>query len=140
MKFSSVVLFLMLILLPTQSFAALLITKVSDLIFPDTMITGVAQNITVAVTDAGAATFNATGGGKNKTFNQRKVVQTSVSLTAPGVAGTIVVDSFTYSSTPNRFDNRGNAVGIKVGATAHILSTTLDGDYSGTLTFRLVSN
>ena len=140
MKFISTIVVSLLFLLPVTSFAALTITKVSDLVFPDTTITGAAINLVVAPTAAGAATFNATGGGKNKTFNTRKVVQTSVSMTAPGVAGTIVVNSFTYSSTPNKFDASGNANGIKVGATARILSTTLDGNYTGTLTFRLVSN
>ena len=140
MKLSSVVLFFVLVLMPAQSFAALAITKVSDLIFPDTTITGVAQNITVAVTDAGAATFNATGGGHNKTFNQRKVVQASVSLTAPGVAGTIVVNTFSIQHCLINLTIVEMQLELKLVRTAHILSTTLDGDYSGTLTFRLVSN
>jgi hypothetical protein len=116
-------------------FAAITITKVQNLTFPDQTITGSAFNVVVASTDAGAATFNATG--SNNRNITRSVVEASINMSAPGVTGNIAVDSFTLSG-PTAFNGSGNATGLKVGGTAHVLATSADGDYTGSATFRLV--
>ena len=116
--------------------SGLIIQYYQGLVFPDTAI-GSNVNVTVLTTDAGAARFDAAG-KKNKQIT-KSVVESSINLAAPGVAGTILVDTFTVAG-PTSFDNNGHAYGFRVGATAHVLSTSLDGDYAGTATFRVVSN
>ena len=107
------------------------------LIFPDTTITGSNINLIVATTDAGAASFDSSG-RRNRNLT-KSVVETTISLSAPGVAGTIQVNNFTVAG-PTRSDNTGHAYGFRVGGTAHILSTSLEGDYEGTATFRVIYN
>ncbi len=114
--------------------AKITISKVQDLIFPNATLTGSAFNIVVDTGDSGAATFNATG-GNNRSIT-RSVTQPSINMTAPGAVGSILVDSFTVSG-PTAFDPSGNANGLKVGATAHILASSEDGDYSGSATLRV---
>jgi hypothetical protein len=115
----------------------ILITKVQDLIFPNTMLTGANFNVTVAATAAGAATFNARGrANRNLT---RSVVQSSITLSAPGVASTITVSNFTLRG-PTRFDSTGWANNLRVGARARVRSNSVDGDYVGVATFRVVYN
>ncbi|MEI6093212.1 MAG: DUF4402 domain-containing protein [bacterium] len=111
------------------------ITKTQDLLFPDTTLTGTAFNIVVIPGGSGSANFNAQG-GKNRTIT-KSVVESSINMSAPGATGTIAVDTFALSG-PTAFDSLGNATGIKVGATAHILANTEDGNYSGTSTLRVV--
>jgi hypothetical protein len=113
------------------------IDKVQDLLFPDATLTGSAFDIAVATSDTGAAAFNAQG-GKNRSISS-SIVESSISMSAPGVATSIAVDNFVVSA-PTAFDNSGNANGIKVGATAHVLSNSEDGNYSGTATMRVVYN
>ncbi|MEI6092822.1 MAG: DUF4402 domain-containing protein [bacterium] len=113
----------------------IVIAKVSDLSFPDTVISGNSQNITVSTASTNAATFNAQG-GKNRSLT-RSVVQSSIIMSAPGVTGTITVNSFSRSG-PTVFDSNGNANGFKIGATARVLSNNIDGNYTGTATFRVV--
>jgi hypothetical protein len=116
-------------------FKPITITKVQDLLFPDATITGSPINLVVNTGDSGAATFNAQGG--NSRSITRSVVESSINMSAPGVAGNIAVDTWVLSG-PTAFDGSGNANGIKVGATAHILAGSLDGNYTGTATFRVV--
>ena len=116
-------------------FQPITITKAQDLLFPDTTLTSSAFNITVLPADSGAATFNAQG-GKNRNIT-KSVVESSINMSASGVTGTIAVDTFVLSG-PTAFDSTGNANGIKVGATAHILAASQDGNYSGTATLRVV--
>ena len=116
-------------------FAMITVAKVQDLIFSDATLTGSAFNITVATGASGAASFNATG--TNNRSITRSVVQSSVNMTATGVTGTIAVDTFVLAG-PTAFDASGNANGLKVGATAHVLATSEDGNYSGSGTFRIV--
>ena len=116
-------------------FKPITITKVQDLLFPDTTLTGSAFNITVATTDSGAASFNAQG-GKNRSIT-RSVVESSINMSAPGVATNIAVDTFSLSG-PTAFDASGDANGLKVGAVAHVLALSEDGDYTGTATLRVI--
>ena len=118
--------------------APIIITPLTNLAFPDASITGSAQNITVAPADAGAASFSATG-GKNRNIT-RSVVESSINMNAGVVGDNIAVDTFVLSG-PTAFNGSGAILAaspIKVGATAHVLASNADGDYSGTATFRLV--
>ena len=116
-------------------FQPITITKVQDLLFPDATITGSAFTVVVLPADSGAASFTAQG-GKNRNIT-KSVVESSVNMAASGVAGNIAVDTFVLSG-PTAFDATGNATGIKVGATAHVLAGSLDGNYTGTATLRVV--
>lgn len=113
------------------------ITKVQDLLFPDTTLTGSAFTVVVATGDSGAASFTATG-GKSRSI-AKSIVETSIDMSASGVTGKIAVDTFTLAG-PTAFDSSGNITGLKVGATAHVLADSEDGDYSGTATLRVVYN
>lgn len=121
--------------LSLKLFKPITITKVQDLSFPNATLTGSAFDITVATADSGAATFNAQG-GKNRNIT-RSVVESSINMSAPGVTGNIAVSTFTMAG-PTVFDASGNANGLKVGAIAHVLAASEDGNYSGTATFRVV--
>ena len=116
-------------------FKPITITKVQDLLFPNTTLTGAAFSVVVLPADSGAANFNAQG-GKSRNIT-RSVVESSINMSAPGSVGNIAVDTFVLSG-PTAFDASGNANGIKVGATAHILAASEDGDYTGTATLRVV--
>ena len=118
-------------------FKPITITKVQDLLIPQATLTGSAFNIVVATGDSGAAAFNAQG-GKSRTIS-RDVVEDTIDLSASGVTGKIAVDTFVLAG-PTAFDASGNANGLKVGATAHVLATSADGDYSGTATMRVIYN
>jgi hypothetical protein len=118
-------------------FKPITITKVQDLSFPDTTITGSAIDLTVAPAASTAASFTAAG-GNSRTFT-RSVVESSINMSAPSVVGNIAVDTFVLAG-PVAFDATGNATGLKVGATAHILTTSLDGNYTGAATLRIVYN
>ena len=114
---------------------SILITRIQNLLFPNTTLTGSAFNVTVATGASGAATFNATG--RRNWSITRSVVESSITMSAPGVVGTITVNNFVVAG-PTAFDGSGNANGLKVGATAHVLAASEDGDYTGTATFRVV--
>ena len=116
-------------------FKPITISKIQDLLFPDTTLTGSAFTIAVLPADSGAATFNAQG-GKSRSIT-KSIVESSINMSASGVAGTIAVDTFVLSG-PTAFDASGNANAIKVGATAHVLAASEDGNYTGTATLRVV--
>ncbi|MEI6093024.1 MAG: DUF4402 domain-containing protein [bacterium] len=116
-------------------FKPITISKIQDLLFPDTTLTGSAFTIAVLPADSGAATFNAQG-GKSRSIT-KSIVESSINMSASGVAGTIAVDTFVLSG-PSAFDSSGNANAIKVGATAHVLAASEDGNYTGTATLRVV--
>ena len=116
-------------------FQPITITKVQDLLFPDTTLTGSAFTVAVLPADSGAASFTAQG-GKNRNIT-KSVVESSVNMSASGVVGNIAVDTFVLTG-PTAFDATGNATGIKVGATAHVLAASQDGNYTGTATLRVV--
>lgn len=121
--------------LSLKLFKPITITKVQDLLFQDTTLTGSAFNVVVLPADSGSATFNAQG-GKNRNIT-RSIVESSINMSASGVVGTIAVDTFVLSG-PTAFDASGNANSIKVGATAHVLAASEDGNYTGTATLRVV--
>jgi len=116
-------------------FQPITISKVQDLLFPNTTLTGSAFTIAVLPADSGAASFNAQG-GKNRNIT-KSVVESSINMSASGVVGNIAVDTFVLTG-PTAFDSTGNITAIKVGATAHVLAASLDGNYSGTATLRVV--
>jgi hypothetical protein len=116
-------------------FKPITISKIQDLLFPDTTLTGAGIDIVVATADSGAATFNAQG-GKNRNIT-KSVVESSIDMSAPGVVGHVAVDTFVLAG-PTAFDASGDANGLKVGATAHVLAASEDGNYTGTATFRVI--
>ena len=116
-------------------FQPITISKVQDLLFPNTTLTGSAFTIAVLPADSGAASFNAQG-GKNRNIT-KSVVESSINMSASGVVGNIAVDTFVLTG-PTAFDSTGNITAIKVGATAHVLAASLDGNYTGTATLRVV--
>jgi hypothetical protein len=109
----------------------IVITTVQGLTFPDQSITGSAFTATVATTDAGAATFNATG-GNNRTITSA-VGSSSIVMTSGSM--NMTVDTFVVTG-PTAFVS-GVANGFKVGATAHITTADLDGNYTGSNTFTI---
>ncbi len=118
-------------------FKPIALTKGQDLLIPQATLTGSAFDIVVATSDSGAASFSAIG-GKNRTIS-RQVVESSIDLSASGVTGKIAVDNFVLAG-PTAFDASGNIAGLKIGATAHVLSGSEDGDYSGTAAMRVTYN
>ncbi len=121
--------------------APIQITEVKNLQFPATL-SGAALDVVVATGDTGAAEFSATGTA-SKSFT-KSVVESSITLQLDGNSGglstkEIVVDTFSLAG-PVAFDGSGNATGLKVGGTAHVLAEDLPGQYSGVATFRMVYN
>ena len=120
--------------------ADIVITENNALVFPDTPRG--AANIVVLTTDAGAADFSATG--QASTGFTKSIADPGGAITMLRSGGTpgntpdeIVVDTFVLAG-PVAFDATGNATGLKVGATAHVLAEDLAGDYLGTATFRMI--
>jgi len=116
-------------------FQAITITKAQDLLFPEQVITGSSFDVTVATGDTGAASFSAVGTA-NRSIT-RSVVESSIGMS--NGTSTIAVDTFTFAG-PTSFNGSGNATGLKVGGTAHILNTSTEGNYSGSGTYRVVYN
>jgi hypothetical protein len=111
----------------------IVVTKVRDLTFPDTVFSGT-QNIVVNRASANAASFTVTG-RRNRSIT-RTIVPTSINMSAPGVASTITVDTFSIQG-PTSFSSSGTA-SFTVGATARVLAASVDGDYVGTAAIRIV--
>jgi hypothetical protein len=116
-------------------FRPIVITVVQELRFPDTMLTGTDINVVVTVASPDAAAFDASGSA-NRSF-VASVVPPSVDATASGVSGAVTVDNFLIAG-PTSFNGSGDAHGLRVGATAHVLASTEEGLYSGTVAFRVV--
>ena len=113
-------------------FAGITITETQALLFPSQQALTVGT-YTVLTGDAGAATFTATG---NPSANfTRSVVEASINMTNGG--STIPVNAFTVAG-PTAFDVSGNAVGLKVGATATVDATDIAGSYTGAATYRII--
>jgi len=110
------------------------ITVVQELLFPDVLIGGSDVSVAVSAASPSAASF-ASQGGKNRTIT-RSIVSPTIYLSAPGVAGDIKVDSFVITG-PSSFDSTGSA-SFKVGATAKVLASNEDANYTGFTTFRVV--
>lgn len=111
------------------------VIKNKDITFPTKILSGTDEIIVVTTNDTGAAVFDAYG-GKDRTL-VRTVLERNIALSASGVATTIVIDGFSIAG-PTAFDSTGKALGLKIGATAKILSDSKDGDYVGVGTFRVV--
>jgi len=108
----------------------------SDLVFP-VQIWGLASNPIVAVNDAGAATFSATGTAGRSAYV--RVTNTTVNITngGGGVNNRITIGSFQVNNMYPVFNSSGQINNIRVGARAQITATKNEGDYSGTATLRL---
>ncbi len=116
----------------------LVVNTTKNLVFPDGIITGATQLLTVAPADAGAAIFSAQGRKNKKVI--ASIISGTVLLSATGSSTTLTVDQFTITGPGNgKLDHSGLAT-FRVGARATITPTTEDGDYIGTNTFRLVYN
>jgi hypothetical protein len=113
----------------------IIVTVIQGLQFPSTMLTGSDINVVVTVGSPDAASFNANG-SPNRSF-VASVVQPSIDASAPGVSSVITMDNFLIAG-PTSFNGSGDANGLRVGATAHILASTDEGTYSGIATFRVV--
>ena len=115
---------------------------VKDLSFAPTLAN---QNIDVVTSpsDSAAAVFSASGSANWEVTGE--VVENSINMiTGDGSGSTkqIQVDDFQYggdmdSSGVARFNGSGELSNLKVGATAHVQSDDIAGDYSGQATFRL---
>jgi hypothetical protein len=115
------------------------VTKLSDLVFP-VQIWGLASNPIVNVSDAGAATFSATGtAGRTARITVR---QATIYMTngGGGANNKITISNFQVNNGTPVFDPLGNLNNIRVGARAQITNKKNEGDYSGTATLRLVYN
>jgi hypothetical protein len=118
-----------------KMFKPITVTKNRDLIFPAKILSGGDESIVVGTGETGAADFSIFGGNNRSVV--RTVLESSLTLTAPGVTGTVTVDNFTVSG-PLAFNGSGQAEGLRVGATAKILASNENGDYAGIATFRVV--
>jgi len=99
---------------------------------------GQTKDVIVDPNDSFAAIFNASG-APNTNFTT-SIIENSINIiTGDGSDATkrINVSTFTFSGLTS-FDGTGNVNGIKVGATFHILSNNIPGDYSGTATLRII--
>ena len=118
-------------------FQPITVTKNKDIVFPTNILTGTDSTIVVNTSDTGAAVFDASG-GKNRTL-ARYVVESTITLAAPGVPVPITVDAISVSG-PTAFDSGGEASNFKIGATANILASSEDGDYVGVGTLGLYTS
>ena len=112
------------------------IIKLTDLVFP-VQVWGLATTVTVAVNDAGAATFTATGIAGRTAFV--RVTTNSVNITngGGGVNNRITINNFTVNNQNPVFNALGQINNIRVGARATITASKKEGEYSGSATLRL---
>ena len=124
----------------TELSAAITVTLVRNLDF-GYQILGLTQNVIVAPTDSGAASFNASGLTVGKTTTC-SVTTSSITMSngGSGTTNQITVNAFKISGCTTPVPSGGQILGIGVGATAAIKSTNLEGTYTGTATFRIVTN
>lgn len=108
-------------------------TTIQSLSFPDTVV-GNDTAVVVSSTSDGAAKFDV-GGGANRTIFSY-VVENSITMTTSSSSSGVMVDGFSVDS-PSSFDSAGKAK-LNVGATAHVLASNEDADYSGSATLRVI--
>ena len=120
--------------------AAITVTLVRNLDF-GYQILGLAKSVIVAPTDSGAASFNASGLTVGRTTTC-SVTSSSITLSngGSGTTNQITVNAFKISGCTTPVPSGGQILGIGVGATAVINTNDLAGDYTGTATFRIVTN
>ena len=120
-------------------YSPIVITETSALNFGVVTASPVAQTVTVAPADAGAASFNIAGqSGMPVTAS---VVETSLIMS--NGATSITVDGFTYggglsAAGTATIGAQGSLSGAAVGASATVPANPAAGTYSGNLTFRVV--
>jgi hypothetical protein len=136
-----VLLYLLLCFLPSLLFAqvAISVNLISNMVFP-VQVQGIATNVVIAPNDPGAASFSITG-EPNRVLSC-SVTNNNVNITTPGGGGAkyrIRVDSFLIQGCTH-FDPTGVLHGVSVGAKATIRKNNVEGEYSGTNTFRVVYN
>jgi hypothetical protein len=104
-------------------------------------VVGVGATVVVAPTDAGAAVFNASAmtPGRNVTCS---FSNSSVTLSNGGIGtnNRITVNNFTISGCTAIVPPSGTISNIGAGATATITTSKNQGAYTGSNTFRLVTN
>ena len=119
------------------------ITESQSLSFEPTL-SKQAVNVVTAPSDTRAAVFSAQGTA-NESISA-SVVETSIVMSKDGTGinanETITVDSFKYggnlaSDGTGSFDSSGSLTNMRVGATAHVQSDDVSGDYIGTATLRV---
>jgi len=116
------------------------VTKVRDMAFGDQVV-GVPKVVVVGPTEAGAAVFNATGLIPGRTVTC-SILTKPVNITngGSGSQNTIQISAFIISGCTAVVPPGGTINNIGVGATATIQANDNQGAYSGSDTFRLVTN
>lgn len=126
--------------------ATIAITEIQGLSFP-AAVAGTTTTMVTAATDSTAAVFNATGDAN--TALTATIVETGVIITT-GTGSTnsqkISIDNWTFGgsltdgggSGTGTFDATGALTNLRIGATANVESDDIAGDYTGTVTLRLV--
>lgn len=125
--------------------APIVISESKAMDFPDT-VSGAASTLVTTAAGTDAAILTATGEANRAAT--ASVVETSVEITTglgDDATKRITVDTFTLGGDIGvggavTFDGTGNLSDMRVGATAHVESNDIAGDYAGTATFRLVYN
>ncbi|ROS02027.1 uncharacterized protein DUF4402 [Sinobacterium caligoides] len=115
--------------------SSITISEVQGLTFP-AQVAGTAATVTVATSDAGAATFNITGIINAPVV--ASVSEASINMTDSVSGDEILVDAFTVDAGASALDASGVLNGIKVGATAHVDAADSQGSYEGDATFTVV--
>ena len=110
----------------------LAISQVKSLAFPSTNI-GISTDLVVHSTDDNAAQFQLVGSANTNIIST--VVESSISVAAPGVSKQVIVDSFTVNA-PLALNDKGKGT-VGVGGTAHINQDSEDGNYMGSATLRI---
>ena len=108
------------------------------------VIAGFTQDIVINAGDAGAAVFSATGDPNISVTAE--VVEKKITMQTPSGAGhaaRITVSGWSYGGSLSSkgggyFDGSGQLSNIRVGATARVRSSDVEGFYIGSATFRLV--
>jgi len=108
-------------------------TVIQPLSFPDTN-SGSNANVVVSSTSDGAAKVDVAGGA-NRTILST-VIEDRIEMASSSSSSSVAVDSFSVKG-PASFDSDGNAK-LSVGATAHILASNEDANYSGSATLRVI--
>ena len=109
------------------------ISEVKSLAFPNTN-TGSSTSLVVGSADENAAEFSLAGSANTNIVST--VVESSISISAPGVSTPVLVDNFTVKA-PLALNDQGKGT-IGVGGTAHINQDSEDGNYIGSATLRVI--
>ena len=111
----------------------IVISEVRSLSFPNTN-TGISTSLIVGSSDEKAAEFNLVGSANTNIISA--IVESSISISAPGVSNPVLVDNFTVKA-PLALNDQGKGT-IGVGGTAHVTQDSEDGNYIGSATLRVI--